>query len=78
MTGLSNQQPNLTDDKICYNFLSMVGKLHVSQKYELQWAVSDGSKLLFGILMRMKTQWWLCVQGMVIKTFGASAPLVHP
>ncbi len=39
--------------------------------YELQWAVPDGSKLRFVILMRMKTQWWWCVQGMVIKTFGA-------
>ncbi len=26
MTGLSNQQPNLTDGMICYNFLSMVGQ----------------------------------------------------
>ncbi len=56
-----------------------------SEKYELPWAVPDGSKLRFIILMRMKTQWWWCVQGMVIKpfgaflkTFGASAPLAHP
>ncbi len=30
--------------------------LYVSQKYELPWAVPDGSKLRFIILMRMKTQ----------------------
>ncbi len=32
-----------------------LASLHVSQKYELQWAVPDRSKLRFVILMRMKT-----------------------
>ncbi len=48
-----------------------LASLNVSQKYELQWGIPDGSKLQFVILMRMKTQWRWCVQGMIIKTFGA-------
>ncbi len=52
--GLSNLQPNFTNGKICYKFLSMVGQFTCRSEVRAS------------------------IQGMVIKTFGASAPLAHP
>ncbi len=43
VTGLSNQQRNLTDGKICYNFLSMVGRFTCQSEVRVQWAVPDAS-----------------------------------
>ncbi len=37
-------------------YMKFISSVYVSQKYELPWAVPDGSKLRFIILMRMKTQ----------------------